>query len=101
MKNYQLALSTAADGTAGILGFLSGVPSVEDILRLVLVVLSILSIVVGFIIKLKGVMDQKRQKRISDEAANMQVLELAQQKAEEAVEVLNKYRKSGKYRVRE
>ena len=63
--------------------------------------LSILSIVVGFIIKLKGISEQRRAKRLSDEQATTKALDLAEEKVKEAVKVISTFKKNGKYRVEE
>ena len=100
MKSYELALSAVADSSAAAFAFAMPKTAFEWA-QMVMLFLSIVSLVVGFIIKFKAIAENKRQKRITDEQASMQVTEEASRLITEAEKILSKYSKKGKYRIEE
>ena len=96
MKNSQLAFSMVADGSAAAFAFTMP-KTLNEYIQLAFLILSLVSLLIGFIIKVSAVVEQRKQKKINDAQAVIVVAEEASKKIEEAKQILDDY-KGGKYR---
>ena len=98
MKNYQLALSCVADSSAAAFAFTMP-KTVADWAQLIFLGLSLISLILGFIIKVHAIVEARKEKRISNAGAVVEVVREAQDKVDEAKKILSDFSRKGKYRV--